>query len=304
MISFQCPSWRKKLSVKEELAGKKGKCPQCRSTIVVPGAANPVSVRQGGAAGPESSRAEEPAHSPRRVKRRLRADARRAARRHLARWPFHSVSGTGPGNAGELATTAPDDLGHLGVYKLLKVLGQGGMGKVYQAEHTKLKKLVALKVLAAGKLEDKGAVSRFEREMVAVGRLAHPNIVQAMDAGEIDGTYFLVMEYVEGRDLSDVVKKLGPLPIADACELVRQAAVGLQERARAWHGSSRHQAVEPDAHKVSAEAHPAGAESPRPWPGPADRGPHARRPRPYQHRPGHGHHRLHGPGARWRQPPG
>jgi serine/threonine protein kinase len=64
--------------------------------------------------------------------------------------------------------------------------------------------------------------------MKAIGRLSHPNIVQASDAGEVEGTHFLVMEFVEGVDLGTLVTRLGPLPVPDACELVRQAATGLQ----------------------------------------------------------------------------
>lgn len=103
------------------------------------------------------------------------------------------------------------------------------MGKVYLARHSKLEKLVAIKVLTAGKLGDQASVARFEREMKAVGRLDHPHIVRALDARQANGFNILVMEYIEGRDLSEIVKSLGPLPIADACELVRQAASGLQE---------------------------------------------------------------------------
>jgi serine/threonine protein kinase len=129
----------------------------------------------------------------------------------------------------ETAGTEPAcDLGTIGVYQLVAELGEGGMGKVYQALHTKLKRMVALKVLPTERLRDRHALSRFEREMEAVGRLEHPHIVRAIDAGEADGTHFLVMEYVSGWELSTLSRQCGPLPIAEACELVRQAAVGLQ----------------------------------------------------------------------------
>ena len=75
---------------------------------------------------------------------------------------------------------------------------------------------------------DRKAIDRFEREMKAVGRLAHPNIVQAHDAREIDGTPVLVMEFVDGLDLAEIVRRVGRLPVAEACELVRQTAVALQ----------------------------------------------------------------------------
>ena len=116
----------------------------------------------------------------------------------------------------------------LGDYELLKKLGQGGMGTVYKARHTKLKRIVALKVLPKDRLSSEEAVARFEREMEAVGRLDHPNIVRAMDAREVGGLRFLVMEYVDGLDLGEICHRYGALSIADACEVVRQAALGLQ----------------------------------------------------------------------------
>jgi len=120
------------------------------------------------------------------------------------------------------------DLGTLGEYQLLAKLGEGGMGAVYKARQARLKRIVALKVLPKERTADPSAVARFEREMEAVGRLNHPNIVQAYDARDCDGTTVLVMEYVEGMDLGQVVLHLRGLAIADACELVRQTALGLQ----------------------------------------------------------------------------
>jgi serine/threonine protein kinase len=115
----------------------------------------------------------------------------------------------------------------LGDYELLEKLGEGGMGKVYKARHARLKKIVALKVLPKNRLDNEDAVARFEREIEAVGRLEHANIVRAMDAREVGGVRFLVMEYVDGLDLSEVVRRNGPLGIADAAEVIRQAAMGL-----------------------------------------------------------------------------
>jgi serine/threonine protein kinase/Tol biopolymer transport system component len=112
-------------------------------------------------------------------------------------------------------------------YELRGKLGQGGMGTVYKAMHARLGKFVALKVLASERMNNPEAKARFHREMKAVGRLNHPNIVQATDAGEENGTHFLVMEFIEGIDLAKLVRQCGPLPVAEACELIRQAAVGL-----------------------------------------------------------------------------
>ena len=133
-----------------------------------------------------------------------------------------------PVGPGEPASTATVDLPKLGEYQLLEQLGSGGMGTVYKALHTKLDRHVAIKVLPKGRLQDEQAIARFEREMKAIGSLAHPNVVRATDAREIAGTRFLVMELLDGLDLDQVVRRCGPLRVADACEVVRQASLGLQ----------------------------------------------------------------------------
>ncbi len=125
----------------------------------------------------------------------------------------------------ESTTNLPRQLGE---YQLLQRLGSGGMGTVYKARHTKLGRVVALKVLTRGRAHDRAAVARFEREMQAIGQLDHRHIVRAHDAREIEGTPILVMEYLEGLDLGEIVRRLGPLVIKDACETARQAAAGLQ----------------------------------------------------------------------------
>ncbi len=127
-----------------------------------------------------------------------------------------------------VAEPSLSELGRLGEYELLMKLGDGGMGTVYKARQVRLGKIVALKVLASERTRDPRAVARFENEMKAIGQLSHPNIVQAHDARDIEGTTVLVMEYVDGVDLAKLVQRAGPLPIADACELIRQTAVGLQ----------------------------------------------------------------------------
>jgi serine/threonine protein kinase len=115
----------------------------------------------------------------------------------------------------------------LGEYELLGLLGEGGMGEVYKARHRRLDKLVALKLLPAGSQHRQELAARFQREMKAVGALDHPNVVEAHDAGEQSGVVYLAMKLVDGVDLERLVKQGGPLPIAEACELVRQAALGL-----------------------------------------------------------------------------
>lgn len=113
-------------------------------------------------------------------------------------------------------------------YQLIRQLGRGGMGTVYLARHTRLNKLVALKLVPDHSQEDPSAVTRFEREMQAVGLFEHPNVVGALDAGDVDGLYFLTMELVDGIDLSRYTKAKRQLRTADACEVVRQTAEGMQ----------------------------------------------------------------------------
>ncbi len=127
-------------------------------------------------------------------------------------------------NATVLKESAPKTLGP---YEILQKLGEGGMGAVYKARHTRLDKLVALKVLPAHLTRDVDALARFNREMKVVGKLEHPGIVRAMDAGDANGTHYLAMELVEGQDAAQYVAKRGPLPINTACRLIRQAAIAL-----------------------------------------------------------------------------
>ncbi len=126
----------------------------------------------------------------------------------------------------EIAPSVPPFV--LGQYRVVEKIGEGGMGAVYRALHGRLKKAVALKILPHGRDADAQSIARFEREMEAIGRLNHDNIVRATDAGEADGVHYLVMELIDGIDLARLVRLAGPLPVAAACELVRQAAVGLQ----------------------------------------------------------------------------
>ncbi|MFM9964224.1 MAG: serine/threonine-protein kinase [Planctomycetaceae bacterium] len=117
----------------------------------------------------------------------------------------------------------------LGKYKLLDVIGTGGMGAVFKAEQCSVKRIVALKVMARELVRDEKAVSRFLREIQSVAALSHPNIVACIDADCIGDRYFLVMDYVEGRDLKAWLKKYGALPVSWSCEVIRQVALGLQQ---------------------------------------------------------------------------
>ena len=116
----------------------------------------------------------------------------------------------------------------LGKYKLVGKIGAGGMGAVFKAEQSPLRRVVAIKVLSRELLDSPEAVRRFQREIRAVSSLNHPNIVAALDAGCVGKVHFLAMEYVEGKDLRAWLQQYKQLPISWACECIRQAALGLQ----------------------------------------------------------------------------
>ncbi len=115
-----------------------------------------------------------------------------------------------------------------GEYTVLDKLGQGGMGVVLKAQHRRMKRLVAVKVLSASAMKSPDSVKRFYREVEAAAKLNHPNIVQSHDASEHEGIHYLVMEYVEGSDLGALLKRHGPLPIPQAINCILQAARGLE----------------------------------------------------------------------------
>jgi serine/threonine protein kinase len=114
-----------------------------------------------------------------------------------------------------------------GEYIVLDRLGRGGMGEVLKAEHRRMSRTVALKVISSDAMNDADAARRFQREVQAAARLIHTNIVTAFDASEHEGIHFLVMEYVEGRDLAAILHDLGALPVATAVDYIAQAARGL-----------------------------------------------------------------------------
>ena len=115
-----------------------------------------------------------------------------------------------------------------GDYLVMDKLGQGGMGTVLLAKHRRMDRKVAIKILPVTALESEAAVARFYQEVKVAAQLTHPNIVHAYDAGEQNGFHYLVMEYVPGHDLANVVYQLGSLPVNLAIDYILQAALGLE----------------------------------------------------------------------------
>ena len=109
-----------------------------------------------------------------------------------------------------------------GRYRIMRKLGSGGMADVYLAEDEELGRRVAIKILNDKYAPDDQFVERFRREAKNAAGLSHPNIVSIYDRGEAEGTYYIAMEYLDGRSLKELVVARGPLPIHDAIAATRQ----------------------------------------------------------------------------------
>lgn len=131
-----------------------------------------------------------------------------------------------PGTADKSAPAAAPK--KIGPYQVIRPLGSGGMGDVFLARHTVLNRNVALKLLKSERALMPGSIERFRREMQALAALNHPHVVSAWDGDIQQGMVYLAMELVDGIDLKQLVRQLPELPVAFCCELVRQAALGLE----------------------------------------------------------------------------
>jgi eukaryotic-like serine/threonine-protein kinase len=116
-----------------------------------------------------------------------------------------------------------------GRYRVLDVIGRGGMGVVYRVEHLRMGKIAAMKVLHRELANDRDAVERFEREATAVSRLHHPHTVQVFDFGQAQGALYLIMEYVRGQDLAHIINRDGAMPWSRAAPILAQICGALQE---------------------------------------------------------------------------
>jgi len=129
-------------------------------------------------------------------------------------------------------------------YHVTKKLGEGGMGAVYLAEHVKMGRKSAIKVMSASMSQDADAVSRFNREANNASRIQHPNICAIYDFGETpDGLMYLAMEFIEGHSLNEILKKSGPMTLQRATHILRQTAEALHV---AHEGGIVHRDLKPD----------------------------------------------------------
>ncbi len=150
---------------------------------------------------------------------------------HLAREAATQAFRAGepsPSPAASQSSAIPPELAEHQRYRILGLLGTGGMGAVYKAEHRLMERIVALKTISRAFTANDGAVERFQREVKAAAKLSHPNIVTAHDAEQAGDLHFLVMEYVEGVSLDRLIARQGLTTVPQACNMIRHAALGLQ----------------------------------------------------------------------------
>jgi hypothetical protein len=150
------------------------------------------------------------------------------------------------------ANDAPPELQHHPRYRVLKLLGQGGMGAVYLAEHLVMGRRIALKTINTRFLISPDAVARFHREVQAAAKLTHANVVAAYDAEQAGDLHFLVMEYVDGLSVAEYARRKGPLPAGQACAVCGQAALGLQH---AHEQGLVHRDIKPHNLMLTAKGH-------------------------------------------------
>jgi serine/threonine protein kinase len=220
MISFACPGCGEKFRVKDELAGKRGKCPKCKAAIMLP-AVGPVD-------GPTLMPAGGPAPLPIAEGATLNPSASGYSGREA------DTSMPEPASARDNQLTdflappqGPGELGRLGGYRVLKVLGHGGMGVVFQAEDVSLRRLVALKAMLPRLAASGSAAQRFLREAQAMAAVKHDHVVTVYQVGEDRGVPFLAMEFLEGEPLDVRLQREQRLPLREILRIGRETALGL-----------------------------------------------------------------------------
>jgi serine/threonine protein kinase/Leucine-rich repeat (LRR) protein len=218
-----CTSCQKKLSVKDALAGKKVKCPGCGQILTAP---VPVAVPAGdrtlppdpqpASPAPPVAPSNRPTHSGSNVLDSTAADVKKPD------------SGHDPSLTNFLSPPqSGDELGRLGKYRILKILGHGGMGVVYMAEDPLLKRTVALKAILPGLAASATAGQRFLREAQSMAQVEHDHIVRVHEVNEERGVSFLAMEFLKGEPLDVRLQREEKLPVLEAVRIGREIAEGL-----------------------------------------------------------------------------
>jgi serine/threonine protein kinase/WD40 repeat protein len=244
MISLTCTSCRKKLSVKDELAGNKVKCPGCGKPVSVQAGSEKQATagfESGKVAPPQPPGPEEPTLPPALFPDlaesatqppRSPAGANRAADvaggTTSAGGPVHAPAGH-PAELTEFLgpPQAPDELGRLGGFRILKILGYGGMGVVFQGEDTRLGRKVAIKAMLPHLAGSKTSQDRFLREARSAAALEHDHIVPIFHVGEDRGVPFIAMPFLKGTPLDERLVQEPALTLGEVIRIGRETAEGL-----------------------------------------------------------------------------
>jgi hypothetical protein len=204
-VSFACPACGKRVRARAEQAGKRVRCPHCKQAVSVPAGGTAASL----------------------------ADARTLAPAHPN---VTAVAGSSSGAEGsttkELSdflapAQAPDELGRLGSYRILKILGHGGMGVVFEAEDPQLRRKVALKAMLPALAASETARQRFLREAQAAAAVEHDHIVPIHQVGEDRGVPFIAMPFLRGESLEQRLARQARLPFREVLRIGRETAAGL-----------------------------------------------------------------------------
>jgi hypothetical protein len=229
LLTLACSSCGKKLKVKADLAGKKVKCPGCASLVPVPQVVAPApKVGEQKTDVPEASR---DASDLKTVLPASEATGTDAAAAQPAK-PDATQSLPENGMESELwdflaPPERPDEIGRLGAYRVLKVLGAGGMGVVFRAEDPHLERPVALKAMLPALAASPSAKKRFLREAKAAAALKHDHVVAIYQVSEDRGAPFIAMEFLEGEPLDKCLERESQLPLVDTLRIGREIAEGL-----------------------------------------------------------------------------
>jgi formylglycine-generating enzyme required for sulfatase activity len=233
MIPLRCGHCGKDLKVRDELAGKKVRCPSCQKAVAVPqpSSISPPPTAGGKGANLEEERTLPPSTPAGGSSPESLADA--VGRTDLGgRKGEQTQASPDEGPSPELTdflapAEKPDELGRLGGFRILKVLGHGGMGVVFQGEDLKLGRKVAIKAMLPHLAQSKTSHERFLREAKAAAALEHDHIVPIFHVGEDRGAPFIVMPFLQGEPLDARLKRDTALPMAEVIRIGRETAEGL-----------------------------------------------------------------------------
>ncbi len=240
MITFPCPGCGQKLKVKDELAGKKGKCPHCQQAVPVPAAPVHQAAAASGGKPADARTLPPPATPAAQPGARPRSPSAESEQPTCGgRLPEGATlsppaAGVNPEHYDFLGPAErPDELGRLGSYRIFKVLGAGGMGVVFLGEDVQLERKLAIKAMLPALAASESARQRFLREAKTAAAIEHDHIVPIFQVGQDRGVPFIAMPFLKGEPLDERLRRQGVLPLAEILRIGRETARGLAAAAQA-----------------------------------------------------------------------